>query len=68
MRVYTDGGMVEIVAPHTFITQPGTKRVILALTKAVWTTYHHNPTNTEDQDKLEAINIAQSYTDLIEQE
>lgn len=58
IRVHSEYGDELIHAPHTFITKPGTKRVLVALTDTVWTTYHHNPTNTEDMALIEAAHIA----------
>lgn len=42
--------VVEICAPHTFVSQPGTKRVGHALEETVWTTIH--ATTTTDLDAL----------------
>ena len=38
-----------------------TKRELYAVTDLVWTTIHHNPTNTQDLDKIEDIVIAKNY-------
>lgn len=48
--VSTDDGMKEIVAPHTFASKAGAKRVGYAIEETVWTTYH--ATNTTDVDAL----------------
>lgn len=50
IMVQTDEGVVEIAAPHTFISKPGAKRAGYALETTVWTTYH--ATTTTDLDKL----------------
>lgn len=60
--VFTEDGIVELEAPHTFISTPGTKRVVLTLTDIVWTTVH--VTNETDLAKLEAELIAPSYDEL----
>lgn len=60
--VFTEDGLVELEAPHTFISTPGTKRVVFTLTDIVWTTVH--VTNETDLAKLEAELIAPSYDDL----
>lgn len=39
-------GAVEYAAPYTGITEPGTRRMVLALEDVVWTTYH--PTEKTD--------------------
>ena len=44
-----------------FNTYIGTKRALYAITDLVWTTIHHNPTNTQDLKKLEKIVIAKDY-------
>jgi len=47
-----EDGVHLIKAPHTGITKPGTKRLLVMLEDTVWTTYH--PTNETDVDKIEA--------------
>lgn len=62
VRVYTEyGGTEEFEGPLQMISEPGTKRAVLALTNAVWTTIHLNPTNTQNLAELEADIIAKSY-------
>lgn len=41
-------GVLEIAAPHTGITVPGTQRVLLMLEETVWTTFHANPDDEQD--------------------
>ena len=60
--VATPDGVTEIHAPYTFISQPGTKRVVLALTDVVWTTVH--VTDETDLEKIEAAVIAPSFDAL----
>lgn len=43
-------GWVDIVAPYSGITQPGTRRVAIILEDTEWTTYH--PTELTDLDQL----------------
>lgn len=62
--VYTEDGLVEIKAPATFISSPGTKRVVLVLEDLIWTTVHANPTDERDLGRLEALLIAPSYEAL----
>ena len=53
--VWTDDrGVVQIRAPFTGITEPGTQRVIFCHTDVVWTTYHANPENMSNIEQLEA--------------
>jgi hypothetical protein len=62
VRVATDEGVLEFRAPYTFVSQPGTKRVVLALENTIWTTIH--PTEETDLGKIEEQVIAPSYMDL----
>jgi hypothetical protein len=50
VRVMSEDGIDEIVAPAIIISQPGTKRAIHALEDTVWTNIH--ATNETDLDKL----------------
>lgn len=61
-RVVTEFGPTEITAPHTFVSQPGTKRVVHALEDTLWTTVH--PTNETDLAKIEDHVIAKDYEEL----
>jgi hypothetical protein len=38
MRLLVDGVFVDVEAPFTTVSPPGTKRIALALTDCVWTT------------------------------
>jgi hypothetical protein len=61
--VFTEGeGVIKIEAPATFVSTPGTKRVVYVLSDAVWTTVH--VTNETDLDKIEAEIIAPTYEAL----
>jgi hypothetical protein len=64
VRVFTEAGYDEMAAPFMFVSEPGTKRVVLTLEDTVWTTYHHNPTNTRDLAAIEAAVIASDYKEL----
>lgn len=60
--VATEFGLNELVAPVTFVSQPGTKRAVLAHEDTIWTTYH--PTDETDLAKIEEYVIAPSYEAL----
>lgn len=60
--VATEEGIVELVAPLTFVSKPGTKRVVLALEDTVWTTVH--VTEETDLERIEAAIIAPDYAAL----
>jgi len=67
IRVWTEeGGIVDLSAPYTGITQPGTQRVALALTDVVWTTFH--PTQTTDLKELERELVVDPVEFLEQQE
>lgn len=62
VSVATKSGIVELEAPCTFVSEPGTKRAVLAITDVVWTTIH--PTQETDLEKIEDEVIAKSYKEL----
>jgi len=55
-------GIKQVKAPYTFVSDPGAKRVIYALTDLVWTTIHG--TSETDVDKIEELFIAKNYSDV----
>lgn len=60
--VVTESGKMTIKAPHTFISTPGTKRVVRALEDVIWTTIH--VTEETDLEKIEDYVIAKSYEEF----
>ena len=64
LEVATEFDKYQIHAPYTFVSEPGTKRVVVALTDVIWTTYHLNPTDTRDLAVLEREIIASDYKEL----
>jgi hypothetical protein len=55
ISVFTEGeGVKRIVAPHSFVATPGTRRLGFAHTECVWTTVHSNPDDDRDLAALEA--------------
>lgn len=66
--VLTEEGPMVIQAPYSFVSSPGTKRVVLALEELVWSTVHL--TNSTDLEEIEGEVIAKSYAefDSIEQQ
>lgn len=59
VSVMTQDGPEEFKAPRTWVSSPGTKRVVFVHSDAVWTTIH--PTNETDLEKVEDFVIAKSY-------
>lgn len=74
VRVLTEhGGCEEFSAPCTFVSQPGTKRLVYILEDTVWTTLHI--TNSTDLEEIEreiiapdyaAIEVDAQYTEVLE--
>lgn len=60
-RIYvaTEFGCEILEAPHTFISKPGTKRAVYAITDTVWTTIH--VTDKTDLEEVEAEVICPDY-------
>lgn len=52
-----DGTVVRVKAPYLAVTEPGTKRVVYAHEEAVMYTFHGNPENETDVEKLEALYV-----------
>ena len=64
VMVITEQKGEEIIeGPCFMMSEGGTKRALYAVTDLVWTTIHHNPTNTEDLKELEEIVIAKDYNE-----
>ncbi len=47
-----EAGWKKISAPCSFITKPGTRRVIYIISDMIWGTVHPNPTNEKDPEKI----------------
>jgi hypothetical protein len=61
---YTEFGLETHTAPASFISEPGTKRVVHTHEDAIWTTIHPNPTDETDIKKLEEMFTALEYAEL----
>lgn len=57
--VATEEGIVTYHAPFVFTSQPGTKRVVVAITDVIWVTVH--VTEETDLVKIEEQMIATTY-------
>lgn len=62
--VMEDGSVVDVRAPHTVVSPPGTKRLAYAHEDTVWTTIHG--TEETDIDKIEEHFIAHSAEAYLE--
>lgn len=64
VRVVTEEGPVEIVAPCMFRNPIGVKRAVHVLEETVWVNVMANPDELTDMDAIEDRYIAKSYTEL----
>ena len=55
-------GVQEFRAPYTFVSTPGTKRVVYTVEEAVWTCIHR--TDKTDLADIEAEVIASDYSEV----
>lgn len=63
VQVFTEhGGVEELVAPCTFVSTPGTKRVVHVLEETIWTTVH--VTDKTDLAEIEREVIATDFTEI----
>ena len=62
IRVLTEDGIVEVSAPYTVVSPPGTKRIAYAVTDCIWTTILGTDlTNTTDIEKHFLIQTEEEY-------
>lgn len=55
VEVEDEKGNREVLkAPHVGVTMPGTRRKLIAHEDTIWTTFHPNPSNETDPDKIVA--------------
>ncbi len=66
--VTESGGIETMEAPQAMISPAGTKRVIYVLENCRWITFHFNPNNETDIDKLEREIVVDDYNELPEAE
>lgn len=57
----------EIEAPYTGITKPGTRRILYIIEDCIWTTYHVNPTDTQDVQEIEDRIIDKRENNLLKE-
>jgi hypothetical protein len=61
IKVVTEFGEDVFTGPRTWISEPGTKRAVVALEDTEWLTIHPNPSDTEDLKTIEEYVIAPDY-------
>lgn len=52
--IIADGKVVEVVAPATFVSRAGVRKVLQIHEDMIWQTIHANPENETDTTKLES--------------
>lgn len=62
VSVVTEFGRMDIIGPHVFTSQPGTKRALVVHEECIWTTVHL--TDETDLSKIEDEIIAKTYDEL----
>jgi quercetin dioxygenase-like cupin family protein len=62
--VATEFGKKELHGGDVFVSEPGTKRAVLALEDTVWLCTHPNLSDTRDLDEIERYVIAPTYAAL----
>lgn len=63
VQVFTEQeGVLELAAPCTFVSSPGTKRVVHVLEETVWTTVH--VTDKTDLAEIEREVIATDFSEV----
>lgn len=65
IQVLREEGVIELTAPATFISSPGTKNAVHVIEEAVWTTFHPNPDDEHDLDVLVPRYITSTNADLL---
>ena len=56
--------MEELVAPIFMVSPAGTQRAVYVHEDTTWITFHHNPHNEKDLERIEEFVIAKSYDEL----
>jgi len=64
IKVVTEFGEDIYEGPKIWVSEPGTKRAVLALEDTQWLTIHPNFDDTDDLEALEKYVIAESYEEL----
>lgn len=67
LLVITETGQKTIHGGDAFATEPGTKRVIVAIQDTTLSTVHPNPENLRDLEALEARIIAPDFSEFQEE-
>lgn len=57
----------EFEAPYTGITKPGTRRILYIIEDCVWSTYHLNPSDSQDLEEIECRLIDKRENNLLKE-
>lgn len=57
----------EFEAPYTGITKPGTRRILYIIEDCIWTTYHANPSDSQDVSEIEERIIEKRENNLLKE-
>lgn len=55
VAITTDEGVQEVTGPHLFLSKPGTKRAVYAITDALCMTFHAIETKTVEEAESELV-------------
>ena len=64
IRVVTEFGEDTYTGPRIWVSEPGTKRAVYAVTDTEWLTVHANPADTQDLGEIEDYVIAPDFETL----
>ena len=64
VKVVTPFGDDFLEGPHIWVSEPGTKRALVALTDLDWVTVHSNPDDLDDPDLLEDQIVVDTFEEL----
>jgi hypothetical protein len=57
VAITTDDGVQEFTGPHLFLSKPGTKRAVYAITDALCMTFHATEATTVEQAEAELVEV-----------
>lgn len=57
VAITTDDGVQEVAGPHLFLSKPGTKRAVFAVTDALCMTFHAIEAKTVEEAEAELVEV-----------
>lgn len=61
-----NNGYKTYEAPHIFVSEPYTKRIVISHEDTIWFTAHGNPNEIEDLEDIENYVIAKDFSELMQ--